>query len=65
MLENEEYGIILRAKGIADSIDGEWIYFDYIPGSIDVRKGKADVIGKLCVIGSHINEEKIKELFNV
>ena len=64
-LENEEYGIILRAKGIVDSIDGEWIYFDYIPGSIDVRKGKADVIGKLCVIGSHINEEKIKELFNV
>ena len=64
-LENEEYGMILRAKGIVDSIDGEWIYFDYIPGSIDIRKGKADVIGKLCVIGSHINEEKIKELFNV
>ena len=64
-LENEEYGIILRAKGIVDSVDGEWIYFDYIPGSIDIRKGQADVIGKLCVIGSHINEEKIKELFNV
>ena len=64
-LENEEYGTILRAKGIVDSLDGEWIYFDYIPGSIDIRKGKADVIGKLCVIGSHINEEKIKELFNV
>ena len=64
-LENEEYGIILRAKGIVDSVDGEWIYFDYIPGSIDIRKGKADVIGKLCVIGSHINEEKIKVLFNV
>ena len=63
--DNEEYGVILRAKGIVDSTDGEWIYFDYIPGSIDVRRGTADVIGKLCVIGSQINHEKIKELFNV
>ena len=65
-LSNEEqYGMILRAKGILDSNDGEWIYFDYIPGAIDIRHGKADVIGKLCVIGSNINKENIKNLFNV
>ena len=63
--ENEELGVVLRAKGIVDSVDGEWIYFDYIPGSIDIRRGNADVIGKLCVIGSNINKDKIKELFKV
>ncbi|MBR2381316.1 MAG: GTP-binding protein [Clostridia bacterium] len=63
--EGEELGAILRAKGIVDSVDGEWIYFDYIPGSIDIRRGNADVIGKLCVIGSGINKDKIRELFNV
>ena len=64
--EHEEtFGIILRAKGIVDSTDGEWLYFDYIPGVIDIRRGAPDIIGKLCVIGSHINEEKIKELFNI
>jgi hypothetical protein len=64
-LENEENGIILRAKGIVDSNDGEWIYFDYIPGTIDIRRGNADLIGKLCVIGSNINKENIIKLFNV
>ena len=63
--ENEELGVVLRAKGIVDSVDGEWLYFDYIPGSIDIRRGNADVIGKLCVIGSNINKDKIKELFKV
>ena len=63
-LEDEKlYGIVLRAKGIIDSVDGEWIYFDYIPGSIDVRRGNTDIIGKLCVIGSNLNTDKIKELF--
>ncbi|MGM9631535.1 MAG: GTP-binding protein [Eubacteriales bacterium] len=66
VLEDEErFGIILRAKGIVDSTDGEWLYFDYIPGVIDIRRGAPDIIGKLCVIGSHINEEKIKELFSI
>ena len=63
--ENEENGIILRAKGIVDSTDGDWIYFDYIPGTIDIRRGAPDVIGKLCVIGSKLNEENIKKIFNV
>ena len=61
----EKYGTILRAKGIVDSTEGDWIYFDYIPGEIDIRYGKADVIGKLCVIGSELNECAIKELFEI
>ena len=48
---------------MVDSTSGEWIYFDYIPGVIDVREGGADVIGKICVIGSKINKENIKKLF--
>ena len=65
LLESEEFGIVLRAKGIVDSVDGDWIYFDYIPSGIDIRRGNSDIIGKLCVIGSNINKDKIKELFNV
>ena len=61
--DEEKYGTVLRAKGIVDSSDGEWIYFDYIPEVIDIRRGGADVIGKFCVIGSNINKENIKELF--
>ena len=65
-LEDEEkYGIILRAKGIAAGKDGEWIHFDYVPGEPDVRTGAAETIGKLCVIGSKINEKAIAELFGV
>ena len=63
-LENEEaYGMILRAKGIVPSADGTWIHFDYIPGTPDVRTGSAGTIGRLCVIGSKINEEAIAKLF--
>ena len=65
-LENErDYGIILRAKGIVAADDGEWIHFDYVPGEPDVRRGAADVIGRLCVIGSNINKEAIEKLFSV
>ncbi len=60
-----EYGIILRAKGIVPAADGKWIHFDHVPGEIDVRYGAADVIGKLCVIGSKIDEAAIAELFGV
>jgi G3E family GTPase len=59
----EEYGIILRAKGIIAANEGEWIHFDYVPEESDIRRGSSDVIGKICVIGSKINEEKIKTLF--
>ncbi len=65
-LEDEvAYGAILRAKGIVAGEDGQWIHFDYVPGSADVRAGGADVIGRLCVIGSGIHEEALQALFRV
>ncbi len=63
-LGNEEaYGMILRAKGIVAGKDGSWIHFDYVPGVPDVRNGCAGTIGRLCVIGSKINEEAVAKLF--
>ena len=59
----KEYGIVLRAKGMVPSPDGSWIHFDYVPGEMQVRIGAADVTGKLCVIGSELNENALKELF--
>ena len=65
-LENaEEYGLILRAKGIVEAFDGSWIYFDYVPEEPDVRLGSPSSIGKICVIGANINEDKIAELFGL
>lgn len=63
-LEMEEtYGFVLRAKGMVPSGDGTWIYFDYVPGESNVREGKPDVTGKICVIGSKLQEENLKQLF--
>ncbi len=65
-LGNEEvYGIVLRAKGIVAAADGSWIHFDHVPGEADVRTGSAAVMGRLCVIGSKLNETALKELFGV
>ena len=66
-LEDEKrFGFVLRAKGmVANKEGGQWIYFDYVPGEPSVRRGKADVCGKLCVIGSQIQEGKLGELFGV
>ena len=61
----EEYGAILRAKGIVEGEDGKWIHFDYVPGEADIREGGADIIGRLCVIGANIKEDALKELFGV
>ncbi|WP_298529137.1 GTP-binding protein [uncultured Ruminococcus sp.] len=61
--DEETYGVILRAKGIVAGQDGKWIHFDYVPGVPDVRTGSAGTIGRLCVIGSKINEEAIAKLF--
>ena len=61
----ERYGAVLRAKGIVDAADGNWYYFDYVPGEIDLRRGNPAVTGRFCVIGSHINEKALKELFNL
>ena len=63
--ETNDFGAILRAKGIVEGTDGEWIYFDYVPGEADVHTGAADVTGKLCVIGSSLNEEKLAQAFGV
>ena len=60
-----KYGMILRAKGIVPATDGKWIYFDYVPGESNVRYGAASITGRLCVIGSKINEDALKELFGV
>lgn len=57
------YGVILRAKGMVPAEDGTWIYFDYVPGESDIRTGEAQVTGKLCVIGSKLDEEALEELF--
>ena len=65
MLDTEKYGIVLRAKGIIAGTDGNWIHFDYVPGETNVRTGSAAVIGKLCVIGSGIDEKAIAALFGV
>ncbi|MDE7404135.1 MAG: GTP-binding protein [Lachnospiraceae bacterium] len=63
-LEDEkEYGFVLRAKGMVPGAEGGWVYFDYVPGESNVRDGKPDVTGKFCVIGSKLNEDKLKALF--
>lgn len=65
-LSNEEkYGTVLRAKGYVQSTTDEWIYFDYIPDTPDVRFGKPSVIGRICCIGTDLCKEKIKELFKL
>ncbi len=63
--DTEKYGFVLRAKGIVECKCGKWLHFDYVPGEPDVREGSPDAIGKLCVIGSKINEAAICELFGV
>ena len=64
-LDSGKYGMVLRAKGILPCTDGNWIHFDMVPEEIDVRTGKADIHGKLCVIGSKLDEAGIAKLFGV
>ncbi|MGN0620781.1 MAG: CobW family GTP-binding protein [Porcipelethomonas sp.] len=61
--DESKYGMVLRAKGIVPASDGSWIHFDYVPGSPDVRTGCAGTTGRLCVIGSGINESALAKLF--
>ena len=63
--DQKEYGFVLRAKGIVEGEDGKWIHFDYVPGEEDVRTGSAEVTGRLCVIGTDIDEDKIRKLFEL
>lgn len=62
-LDSGEYGAVLRAKGMVPAEDGTWIYYDYVPEEHDIRSGKPEVTGKICVIGSQLKEEKLTELF--
>ena len=62
-LDSGEYGAVLRAKGMVPAEDGTWIYYDYVPEEHDIRSGKPEVTGKICVIGSRLKEEKLAELF--
>jgi len=64
-LDSGKYGMVLRAKGILPCVDGTWIHFDMVPEEIDIRTGSADIHGKLCVIGSKLDEAGIAKLFGV
>ncbi len=64
-LEDNEFGIILRAKGIIPDKDNNWLEFDLVPGEYEIREGSADYTGKLCVIGSQLKEDKVAELFGL
>mgnify|MGYP000267144614 CR=1 FL=1 len=63
--EDGSYGNILRAKGMVAGADGEWIYFDMVPGEHEVRTGAPEYTGRICVIGAEIKEDKLAELFQV
>ena len=59
------FGIVLRSKGIVEAEDGKWIHFDYVPGEVDIRYGTAEVTGRLCVIGSQLKEDELREVFSL
>ena len=61
--DTEEFGVILRAKGMLPDVNGEWLYFDLVPGEYEIRKGAPDYTGRICVIGTKPDENKLKELF--
>ena len=63
--DTEKYGIVLRAKGIVEGDNGEWIHFDYIPGESDIRLGCAGIIGRLCVIGSKLDKNALDAALGV
>ena len=65
LANTEEFGIILRAKGMIAGVDGSWIYFDLVPGEYELREGSPEYTGRLCVIGTKLEEEKLKELFEI
>ncbi len=63
LADSATYGMVLRAKGIVPAVDGSWIHFDYVPEESDVRSGSADYTGRICVIGSKLNEAALEQLF--
>jgi len=65
LANSEDYGQVLRSKGIVPSDEGDWLHFDLTPEEYEIRKGSADYTGRICVIGAKLKEDKLKELFNV
>ena len=65
LCDTEDYGVILRAKGMVPAEDGTWIYFDMVPGEYEVRGGEPDYTGRLCVIGIDIDEKGLEQLFHI
>lgn len=65
LCDTEDYGVILRAKGMVEDESGSWIYFDMVPGEYELREGEPDYTGRLCVIGTDIKEKKLEELFGI
>ena len=63
--KEEEFGNVLRAKGMVAGADGKWIYFDMVPGEHEVREGAPEYTGRICVIGAELNEQKLAELFGL
>ncbi len=65
LANTDEYGVVLRAKGIVPEVNGEWIYFDLVPGEYELRTGAPEITGRLCVIGAGIDKEQLSKLFHV
>lgn len=65
LCETDDYGTILRAKGMVEDENGSWIYFDMVPGEYELRDGEPDYTGRLCVIGTDIEEHRLEELFGI
>ena len=65
LCETDDYGTILRAKGMVEDENGSWIYFDMVPGEYELRDGEPDYTGRLCVIGTDIDEHRLEELFGI
>ena len=61
--DDEFYGVILRAKGMVENVQGGWIYFDMVPGEYELRAGEPDYTGRLCVIGCELKEKELESLF--
>ena len=62
---NDEYGMVLRAKGMVEGEDGQWIYFDMVPGEYEIREGEPDYTGRIVVIGTEIHEDELLKTFGL
>ena len=65
LCETDDFGVILRAKGMVEAVNGTWIYFDMVPGEYELREGEPDYTGRLCVIGTELKEQELEKLFEL